>query len=53
MNLDEHPMLVFESTNIRPKAGSSFEINGTLTINGISNAVRLDVELLGVGPGPP
>jgi polyisoprenoid-binding protein YceI len=49
--LDEHPALVFESTGIRPKEGRSFDLDGTLTVNGISNPVTLEAEFLGVGPG--
>ena len=48
---DEHPTLVFESTRIRPKAGRTFEIDGTLAINGITNPVTLEAEFLGAGPG--
>jgi len=42
---------VFESTGIRPNEGSSFDLDGTLTVNGISNPVTLEAEFLGVGPG--
>lgn len=51
LTLEEHPTLVFESTAVRPKAGRSFDLDGTLTINGISNPVTLEAEFLGVGPG--
>jgi len=51
LRLDEHPTLVFDSTAVRPKAGATFEIDGTLTINGISNPVTLEAEYLGSGPG--
>ena len=49
--VDDHPTLVFESTNVRPKEGAAFDIDGTLTINGISNPVTLDAEFHGFGPG--
>jgi polyisoprenoid-binding protein YceI len=47
----EHPLLTFDSTAIRVGQGNAFEIDGDLTIRGITNPVTLAAEFLGWGPG--
>ncbi len=48
---EEHPTLVFESTAVRIGEGSAFEIDGDLTIRGVTNPVTLTGAFLGWGPG--
>jgi polyisoprenoid-binding protein YceI len=50
---DEHPTLNFESSAIRETGDGEFEADGKLTINGITQEVRLAVEFGGteVFPG--
>ena len=43
----EHPELHFESTEIRPLAEDNFEIEGDLTIRGVTNPIVLAAELQG------
>jgi polyisoprenoid-binding protein YceI len=43
----EHPELRFESTAIRPLGDDSFEIEGDLTIRGVTNPTVLRAELQG------
>ena len=49
--IDEFPTLTFESTGVRPTAGNEFDLDGNLTIKGITNPVTLHCELNGWGPG--
>jgi polyisoprenoid-binding protein YceI len=48
----EHPELRFESTDIRPLGKDSFEIEGDLTIRGVTNPIVLRAELRGSGTDP-
>jgi polyisoprenoid-binding protein YceI len=41
----EHPELRFESTEVRPLGEDSFEIEGELTIRGVTNPIVLRAEL--------
>jgi polyisoprenoid-binding protein YceI len=41
----EHPELRFESTKIRPLGEDTFEIEGDLTIRGVTNPIVLQAEL--------
>jgi polyisoprenoid-binding protein YceI len=47
----EYPKLTFDSTAIRVGEGNTFEIDGELTIRGITNPVTLSAEFSGWGPG--
>ena len=49
---DEHPELSFESTSIRPVDEDTFEIEGRLTIRGVTNPVVLTAELQGSETDP-
>jgi polyisoprenoid-binding protein YceI len=46
-----HPKMTFRSTGIRP-AGGRFEVDGELTIRGVTRPVTLSVEVNGFGPDP-
>jgi len=44
---EEHPTLTFKSTKIRKGKDGKFEIDGDLTIRGVTKQVTLDAEFLG------
>jgi polyisoprenoid-binding protein YceI len=48
---DEHPTITYNSTGLR-KDGTDWVLDGDLTIRGITNPVRLDVEFLGGATDP-
>jgi polyisoprenoid-binding protein YceI len=48
---ETYPVMTFNSTGIRPGAGTSFELDGDLTIKDVTNPVTLHAEFLGFGPG--
>ncbi len=48
---ETYPELTFRSTVVRPTGGPEFDIEGELTIRGITRPVTLHAELLGWGPG--
>jgi polyisoprenoid-binding protein YceI len=50
--VEEHPELRFESTQIRPRGEGSFEIEGDLTIRGVTNPIVLQAELQGSETDP-
>jgi polyisoprenoid-binding protein YceI len=45
---DKHPEMVFHSTAVRQSADAEYEVDGDLTINGITKPVTLEVEFNGV-----
>ena len=47
-----HPELLFRSTRIHHRGGDDYQLDGVLTINGVSQPVTLDVELSGVQVHP-
>jgi polyisoprenoid-binding protein YceI len=49
--IQSYPTITFSSTAIRPGEGAHFELDGTLTIKGVSNPVTLQAVFLGAGPG--
>lgn len=49
---DEHPVMTFRSTAIRHTGGSSFELDGDLTIRDITKPITLTGEFLGWGKDP-
>jgi polyisoprenoid-binding protein YceI len=49
--IEEHPTITFTSTAVRPTGGTSFELDGDLTIKGVTKPVTLAGEFLGSGPG--
>jgi len=50
LEVEKHPVLAFTSTAVRPTGGTSFELEGDLTIKGITRPVTLSGEFLGWGP---
>jgi polyisoprenoid-binding protein YceI len=45
---DSHPSMTFSSTKVRDVGSNEYEVEGNLTINGISKPVKLDVEFNGL-----
>ena len=50
--IDEYPVMSFRSTAIRPTGGSSFELEGDLTIKDTTKPITLTGEFLGWGQDP-
>jgi polyisoprenoid-binding protein YceI len=50
LEIEKHPVLRFTSTAVRPTGGTSFELDGDLTIKDITRPVTLSGEFLGWGP---
>jgi polyisoprenoid-binding protein YceI len=50
LEIEKHPMLTFKSTAVRSTGGTSFELDGDLTIKDIARPVTLSGEFLGWGP---
>lgn len=46
-NVEQHPKMTFESTAIRAAGSDEYAMDGTLTINGISNPVTFEVQFNG------
>jgi polyisoprenoid-binding protein YceI len=46
---DNHPQITFRSTKVRKTGEDKLEVDGELSIRGISKTVTLDVEVLGFG----
>ena len=51
LDVDSHPTITFRSTAIR-QAGGDYEIDGDLTIAGVTKPVTLDVEFDGAATDP-
>jgi polyisoprenoid-binding protein YceI len=51
LEVEENPALTFVSTGFRATERSAFELDGDLTIKGITRPVTLNGEFLGWGPG--
>src|SRR5438034_6426577 len=51
LEIAKHPVLTFKSTAVRPTAGTSFELDGDLTIKDITRQVTLSGDVLGWGAG--
>ena len=50
LEIEKHPVLTFKSTAVRATGGTSFELDGDLTIKDITRPVALSAEFLGWGP---
>lgn len=48
---EKHPKMTFQSTRVKPMGPSKAQVEGTLTLRGVTKPVTLDVEVLGFGPG--
>jgi len=51
LDVENFPNLTFASTALRVGSGSSFELDGRLTIRDVTRPVTLEGEFLGHGPG--
>jgi polyisoprenoid-binding protein YceI len=51
LSIEEYPTITFTSTAVRPTGGTSFELDGDLTIKDVTKPVTLTGEFLGTGPG--
>ena len=51
LSIDDYPAITFRSTAVRPTGGTSFELDGDLTIKDVTKPVTLTGEFLGAGPG--
>jgi polyisoprenoid-binding protein YceI len=51
-DVDRHPLLTFESTAIAPRGGDVYDVEGNLTIHGVSKRVVLPVTHLGSAKDP-
>jgi len=49
--IEEYPTISFRSTAVRRTGGTTFELDGNLTIKGVTKPVTLTGEFLGAGPG--
>ena len=49
--IEEYPTITFTSTAVRRTGGTSFELDGDLTIKDVTKPVTLIGEFLGAGPG--
>jgi len=47
---EKNPKITFVSTRVKPMGANKAQIEGTLTIRGVTKPVTLDVDLLGSGP---
>ena len=50
--VDEYPTITFTSTRVRQKGGEEFDVDGDLTIHGITRPVTLAVSFLGKAKDP-
>jgi polyisoprenoid-binding protein YceI len=51
-NVEQHPNITFNVTNVRSKGGEEYEITGDLTIAGITKTVTLNGEIAGPAKDP-
>ncbi|MFC9443524.1 MULTISPECIES: YceI family protein [Brevibacterium] len=49
---DEHPKLTFKSTGVKAESGDDFELEGELTMRGVTKQVAFDSEFHGVATDP-
>jgi polyisoprenoid-binding protein YceI len=49
---DQYPQLRFVSTGVRNVSGNRFQIEGDLTMRGVTRPVVLDAEMIGAATGP-
>jgi polyisoprenoid-binding protein YceI len=50
-DVEKYPDITFQSKSVQ-KEGERLKVTGTLNMHGVEKEVTLDVEVLGVGPGP-
>jgi polyisoprenoid-binding protein YceI len=52
LDVENHPTIAFTSTGIRPTGSSTWNVDGDLTVHGVTNPVTLTVEFGGVATDP-
>ena len=52
LDVEQHPEIAFRSTALRPRGGDAWDLDGELTLCGVTRPVRLDTRFAGVGPDP-
>lgn len=52
LDTGNHPTMTFRSTSIRPKGDGQFNVDGELTIKGITHPIEMTAEVNGFGPDP-
>jgi len=48
LDVEQHPVITFRSTAVEPVRGTRYRLNGELTIRGVTRAISLDAEIVGV-----
>ncbi|WP_405582963.1 YceI family protein [Streptomyces sp. NBC_01190] len=51
LDVEQFPELTFTSTAVRPQSSELFEVDGELSLHGVTKAVTLKLELNGFGKG--
>jgi polyisoprenoid-binding protein YceI len=51
-NAKQFPMISFKSTKITKSGDADYEVEGTLTLHGVSHPIKVRVERTGTNPGP-
>lgn len=49
LDVEQHPEMIFTSTGVRAKSAELFELDGELTLRGVTRPVTLQLELNGFG----
>ncbi len=49
---EKHPKIIFQSTSVTKKSDENYELNGDLTIRGITKPITLDAEFTGMVKDP-
>lgn len=52
LDVEKYPTLTFASTRVRPTGASTWDVEGNLTIHGVTNPVTLAVDFGGVATDP-
>lgn len=52
LDVENHPTLTFRSTDVRAVGGDRYEMDGEMTIRGVTRPVTLDVHYLGIVNDP-
>ena len=52
LDVENYPVITFKSTNVNADSNNKAQVNGDLTIRGVTKSVVLDVEFLGEGRDP-
>jgi polyisoprenoid-binding protein YceI len=51
-DVEKHPAITFKSTKVTPAGNNKFNVEGALTMHGVTKQVALPVEFLGFGKDP-